>query len=714
MAELQDLINSIKEGNGEQKGKLHEIERDGRNSRRHLLEIKKEMFKLTEMISIIAVPPVEIDTGAEEESRREQKRFQEKELKVFESMAKGLENLTKNVRDAEKKKGGSFLGNVGKGAIGFGLGAAASGIGIGLGAAGAGIGAFFIGLAGAEAIMERFGSGDNIKKLLTNLGEGLDSLSDRSMTALAVALGAGAALGAIPGLSGAGAGMGIAWVGAGIAGFFTSLALGDAAMSWLGTDMSGLKKATKGLNDALKEMDGKTLAIVGGLLATGGGAAALFGVKKVGKAAIGMGVIGLGIASFFTGLALADATMGWLDSDGSKLNAQIKNLTEGLGYLVADPAVLATVGGLLAGGAGAAALFGPSKMAKATVGMGAIGLGIGAFFAGLAAGDAAANWMSADGTALKNIMKNMAEGLGAFSGGQLAGLSALIATGGIFGAIPGGAAVVGSAGIGMGLIGAGLAAFFVGFATIGEAASFVGADGTGMKDIMVNLATGLSAFNRLDGANLIAVSAGIAAIGPAMGIFFGSQGIGSIVGGATDAVKSAIDFVLNPFGSDGADPTKKQTIFEKIVESLKPLESIDASKLGAFNTVTDALQRFSDLDLDKGQHIKDFASGLREALPKIEKAVFGGEFTSGRNSTVRGLAGNEAAYLSAAGNLRQLQMAATAVDTSAIEMARAQAVANNNTNNFFAGSQNTISMPSSTVKKGKANLLNPADMLDGE
>ena len=711
MAELQDLINSIKEGNGEQKGKLHEIERDGRNSRRHLLEIKKEMFKLTEMISIIAVPPVEIDTGAEEEARREQKRFQEKELKVFESMAKGLENLTKNVREAEKKKGGSFLGNVGKGAIGFGLGAAASGIGIGLGAAGAGIGAFFIGLAGAEAIMERFGNGDNIKKLLTNLGEGLDSLSDRSMTALAVALGAGAALGAIPGLSGAGAGMGIAWVGAGIAGFFTSLALGDAAMSWLGTDMSGLKKATKGLNDALKEMDDKTLAVVGGLLATGGGAAALFGVKKVGKAAIGMGVIGLGIASFFTGLALADATMGWLDSDGSKLNAQIKNLTEGLGYLVADPAVLATVGGLLAGGAGAAALFGPSKMAKATVGMGAIGLGIGAFFAGLAAGDAAANWMSADGTTLKNIMKNLAEGLGAFSGGQLAGLSALLATGGIFGAIPGGAAVVGSAGIGMGLIGAGLAAFFVGFATIGEAASFLGADGAGMKDIMVNLADGLSAFNRLDGANLIAVSAGIAAIGPAMGVFFGSQGIGSIVGGALDLAKDGLDLI---FGSDGEDATKKKTVFEKIVESLKPLESIDATKLGAFNAVTDALQRFSDLDLDKGEHIQGFAEGLRKALPDIETAVYGGEFSGFTGKDVVGLAGNEAAYLSAAGNLRQLQMAATAVDTSAIEMARAQAVANNNTNNFFAGSQNTISMPSSTVKKGKANLLNPADMLDGE
>jgi hypothetical protein len=59
-------------------------------------------------------------------------------------------------------------------------------------------------------------------------------------------------------------------------------------------------------------------------------------------------------------------------------------------------------------------------------------------------------------------------------------------------------------------------------------------------------------------------------------------------------------------------------------------------------------------------------------------------------------------------------MASTAVDTSAIEMARAQAVATNNTNNFFAGSQNTISMPSSTVKKGRGNLLNPADMLDGE
>ena len=47
-----------------------------------------------------------------------------------------------------------------------GLGGMLAGGGIGLGAVGAGLGAFFTGLAGADAIMNKFGSGDNLKKLM--------------------------------------------------------------------------------------------------------------------------------------------------------------------------------------------------------------------------------------------------------------------------------------------------------------------------------------------------------------------------------------------------------------------------------------------------------------------------------------------------------------------------------------------------------------------
>ena len=66
------------------------------------------------------------------------------------------------------------------------------------------------------------------------------------------------------------------------------------------------------------------------------------------------------------------------------------------------------------------ALLGPGKSMKAGFGMFMLGAGIGGFFAGLAAGDSAASYLNADGVAIKNIMVNLAEGLGAFAGKDLA------------------------------------------------------------------------------------------------------------------------------------------------------------------------------------------------------------------------------------------------------------------------------------------------------
>lgn len=68
------------------------------------------------------------------------------------------------------------------------------------------------------------------------------------------------------------------------------------------------------------------------------------------------------------------------------------------------------------------ALLGPGKSMKAGFGMFMLGAGIGGFFAGLAAGDSAASYLNADGVAIKNIMVNLAEGLGAFAGKDLASL----------------------------------------------------------------------------------------------------------------------------------------------------------------------------------------------------------------------------------------------------------------------------------------------------
>lgn len=434
----------------------------------------------------------------------------------------------------------------------LGLGGALAGGGIGLGAAGAGLGAFFMGLAGAEAIMANFGNGDNIKSLLTNLAEGLSAFETRDLAAIGAVLGMGAVAGAVPGLSGPGAGLGMAAVGAGLGGFFAGLAAADTAMSWMNTDMTALKNAMGGLSDALGEMDATAFTAVGGLLAAGGAAGALFG---------------------------------------------------------------------------------PSRVAKATIGMGALGLGIGAFFAGLAAGDAAASWMNADGVALKNIMTNLSEGLAAFGGRDLAALGGLLAAGGLFGAVPGGAAAAGGAALGMGAIGLGLGAFFTGFAAVGTVASFIGADGGSMKSIMVNLAEGLSAFGDVDASNLLALAPALTLLGPAMLTFLGSEGIADIFGGTKEALQDAWNWIT---GSEDGSDTQSNRI-QQIADMLQPLNDINADSLSSFNALTDVLERFADSvrDLaaadigDVKDNIAEMAETITWALPLFDKMANGGVIGAG-------------------------------------------------------------------------------------
>ncbi len=677
----------------------------------------------------------------------------------------------------------------------------------GLGAAGAGLGAFFLGLAGAEAIMSKFGSGDNLKKLLINLGQGLDGLSDRSMIALAAAMGAGAALGAVPGLSSAGAGMGIAWVGVGIgaffgglalgdkllswmdtdmsalqkatkgfnaavgeldqktmtalatlmgtgaimgtvfgpykgglgvaagigavglgiAAFFGGLALGDAALNWMDTDMSALKKAVKGMNEALAEMDADTMKVVGGLLAVGGatgalfgptkaagaavgmgaigigigaffaglgaadaaltfldtngtklkqqvqvlvdclnilgegednlkivggllaagaGAGALFGPKKVGKAAVGMGVIGLGIGSFFTGLALPGAIGTWININGDALQEQIEALAGGLSALGADPKGLAVVGGLLTAGGAAGALFGPKKVGKAAIGMGVLGLGIGSFFTGLAIPGAIGEWIDVNGKALKNQMTNLAEGLSAFSGAQLAGLTGLFATGAIFGAVPGGLLIAGKAAVGAAAIGLAIGGFFSGIAVGGKIADLVGADGSSLKKILTNFAEGLQAFDKVDGKNFANVGKALPALSLGLIGFLGAEGLQKIM----DTGKEVMEFF---FGADQGP--KKKTIIERLVESLDPLSQIDTSKLDAFNRVIDSLERFIGLDLSgQNQEMIRFGRNFPVAVKYINAALYGGQAHPQDGKIEKGLIANKDDWAIAANAMKEL------------------------------------------------------------
>ena len=466
----------------------------------------------------------ELNKGMESPGDRRERELET--AKANEKLAKTLAGLKGN-----GSGGGTVVQqNIGSGT--FGLGGLLGGLGIGvgsalsgLGAAGAGLGAFFLGLAGAEAIMTKFGSGDNLKNLLTNLAEGLKAFGDRELIALGAVLGTGALFGAVPLLSGGGAG-------------------------------------------------------------------------------IGIGAVGLGLGAFFAGLGAGEAGLSWMNVDGARLKSMMVNLAEGLSaFADRDLAILGT---LLGGAAAGGALFGPSAVPGALVGMGAMGLGIGAFFAGLATADAAANYMKVDGNKLKSIMKNLAEGLSAFDNQSLVVLGGLLGTGALFGAVAGPAAIAGAT-IGMGAIGAGIGAFFGGLGIADWALDKLGANGSGLRDIMINLADGLVAFAPLASFDAVAVGAGLAAIGGGLVAFFG----GTLVSTLMDKVDTFVNWLTG-------DDRDQKTKFQNIVDVLKPFEQLKIENLQGLDLASNSIDKLSDA-MDRMANIdpKQATRGITEAAKNI-------------------------------------------------------------------------------------------------
>ena len=124
---------------------------------------------------------------------------------------------------------------------------------------------------------------------------------------------------------------------------------------------------------------------------------------------------------------------------------------------------------------------------------------------------------------------------------------------------------------GVAAIGAGIAAFFIAFDGVSAVASIVGLGGEHARDMMVNMAIGMNDLNKLDGKNLTLVAAGVAAIGPAIGIFFGAEGMGKVwkffVGNAIDEVKKGWDWL---FGTE-----EEPSMIEKMVEMLMPISKLN-------------------------------------------------------------------------------------------------------------------------------------------
>ena len=429
------------------------------------------------------------------------------------------------------------------------------GLGIGLGSLGLGIGGFFMGLAGAEAVMNNFGTGDNLKKLIVNFGDAIESLDTRSLLTLGALL-TGSAL------------------------FMQNKSFGSQF-----------------------------------------------------KIATGMTAIGAGIGGFFAGLSAADAAMSWMSVDGSALNAMLRNLGDGLSAFSSRD--LGALGALLGTSLFAAnAGFGGMK---AATGMTMIGAGIGGFFAGLTAVTDLAAFLGADGSGIKTMMTNIADGLSAFSSRDLGALGAMLAVGGLFG--PAGS---GSAALGMTAIGLGIGGFFTALSSVGDIAAYFGADGSGIKTMMINIADGLSAFNGVDATKVIGATTAMALLSPALIAFFGAQGISSVL----DAISTFVTWV-----SGGDDP------ITTVVNQLKKFEEVNFDKLS------------NSAGISVGSMLQDIATGLSA----FSSANFDAAVLGVLTDVVNWFGGDEdpfAAIVKVGERATQIEAAANAIERIALAMTK--------------------------------------------
>ena len=358
----------------------------------------------------------------------------------------------------------------------------------------------------------------------------------------------------------------------------------------------------------------------GGSPAAAGGAGGLKGIGLdflstlmggIGKG-LSLAAVGAGIGGFFAGIAVGGAAVQALG--GSKgVKDMLVDLAEGLGAfngqsLLAFGALLGA--GMLFGPSGSNPVSGLGKKLNMSIGIASIGLGLGGFLAGLALGGAGIDALGGSG-GVKQMMVDLAEGLNAFNPSSMAAFASLLGAGALFGVVTGvsapvGLAMMGGTMLGMTAIGLGLGGFLAGLALGGKGIDMFGG-GSGVKDMLVNLAEGLNAFGGLDAGNLTKLALAIPAFGVGMLAFFGMEGIAGIVKSFSDGMKGVTNWV---FGNQKTGKTPMQ----QLSEDLKLFANVNGDNLSKV-----------------GQGFKDLASGLLgfaslkdEDLARAKKAVEAG------------------------------------------------------------------------------------------
>lgn len=713
MAEgIQELIESFKESNKENKAHLHQVEAHTRNSRRHLLEMKKDVIVMSENIAKMANVEPPKSESEETEQRREDAKADKEQTDELKKIAAGIAGLKGGAGGSGGRGGKGLGGMLGLGGLGVAAMASAALKGAaGLVAMGVAIPAFFGGLLAGDATlswMKDIGMDFNFKSLKAAALGFSDMIMAMDIKAFTV-------LGGIMAVSAVGstrAAKGLAFMGIAIPAFLMGLLAGDAvissvkSMGWVDMKFNGMKSAIEGFSSMIMGLSTEAQVALGAMLVSG--AVAGLVAKNPANLAIGMAAMGAGISGFFVGLAAGDAAMSWLSTDFTGISAAVKGFDEAIGHLDAKSAATLLV--LLGAGTLLGKITSKQQQANMVLGIGALSLGIAAFFTGFAGADfVAAN--VGDGGSIKTLVKNFGDAIGSLEPTSLKALSGLLAVGAVFGAAPGGLMIAGKAAIGMGVIGAGIAAFFVAFDGMAKLGGILGADGSATKKLVNNMVAGIKPLEDMDGEKLAGAAKVLPDIGKGISNFFGAEMMGKLSDTATDIA----GFVKNIFGfGDKEGGSKEKSRIQRMVEALEPLKDINAAEMKGLSLVLDDLERLGKVRVDRslGVNIKNFANQLVQAMPSLETAIYGGVVGEGlfmSGTKVKGLANGGTEFELAVSNLKALQEAAAGEGAGGAPGEGAPTIINN----YYGGQGNTsqtnIQGGVETTKKGGGAIVSEAE-----
>jgi hypothetical protein len=703
--QLQDLIQSFQESNKENKAHLHQVEAHTRNSRRHLLEMKKDVIVMSENIAKMANVEPPKSESEDTEQRREDAKRDDAQTNELKKIAAGIAGM-KGGSGGSGGKGGKGLGGMlGLGGLGVAAMASAALKGAaGLVAMGVAIPAFFGGLIAGDAAlswMKDIGADFNFSSLKAAALGFSDMIMSMDIKAFTV-------LGAIMAVSAVGstrAAKGLAFMGIGISAFLMGLLAGDAvisgmkSMGWIDMKFSGMKGALEGFSSMIMGLSTEAQVALGAMLVS----SAVVGLVAKNPTSIGtaMAAMGAGISGFFIGLAVGDAALTWIGADYTGLTKALKGFDSAIGALT--PESMIALGAILGVSMGIGALTDESTKVKMVTGVAAVTAGIGAFFLGFAGMDAAAKKLG-EGDSVKKLMTNFAGAIGALDKQSMIALGGIMAIGGLFGAVPGGLAVATGAAIGMGLIGAGIAAFFLAFDGLAKVGSIIGVDGSSTKTLVTNMAAALKTLTTLDGDQLMKLGKALPGIGVGIGAFFAADALGSI----SESVKKGFNWL---FGTKD----QKDDKFQKMVDSLEPLKQIDAEAMSGLGKIIGDIERLGSVKISPslGNNINLFAKGLLKAMEPLEKAIYGGVIEGPgfqKDVTIRGLANGGTEFELAVSNLKALQEASSSnVGAGGAPGAGAPQIINN----YYGGQGNTsqtnIQGGVETTKKGGGAIVSEAE-----